>query len=130
MRDGHAFMRFSKLGAEPPVIEWPCTADKAQPGPHDPEKALRRCRARADDRGAVPDGLEARSTAQNSGDTILNSGVESGSATCLRERAIHCGRGEEALLNLPAWKARVQTEGEFLDGYGVPGILRNFRWVR
>lgn len=25
-------------------------------------------------------------------------------------------------MNLPAWKARVQAEGEFLDGCGVPGI--------
>ena len=65
MGDGHEFMRFSELGGEPPFIDGRARRAIASPArrtggpdPHDPEKALPRCRARTDDRGAVSRGFQ------------------------------------------------------------------------
>ena len=57
-------MRLSELGGEPPLsygyARWVIASpapDEALPSPHDPEKALHRCKGRADDRGAVSRGF-------------------------------------------------------------------------
>ena len=64
MGDGHEFMRFSELGGGPPLIAGRARRAIARPArrtgspdPHDPGKALRRSRARADKRGAVSRGF-------------------------------------------------------------------------
>jgi hypothetical protein len=64
MGDGHEFMRFSELGGGPPLIDGRARRAIARPArrtgspdPHDPEKALRRFRARADGPGAVSRGF-------------------------------------------------------------------------
>ena len=80
MGDGHEFMRFSELGGGPPLIDGRARRAIARPprrtgspDPHDPEKALRRFRARADDRGAVSRGFRAT---QHSTWQLLNTPVK------------------------------------------------------
>ena len=72
MGDGHEFMRFSELGGGPPLIDGRARRT-GSPDPHDPEKALRRSRATADNRGAVSRGFRG---AQHGTWQLLNTSVK------------------------------------------------------